>query len=666
MSNSEDQKTPGSYCTNDLGATFQNTESAPSQKVMTDNQLRGQRMKFAFRAIEVRLRFIGLFVAIALLMAYWNTLENYWERWTRPDSAAATASGDTEYYCPMHPNVIRPGLEPNGAVPSCPICGMPLSFRKKGEVPELPEGVLTRVQLSPERVQLAGVKTVPVSYMPLAQEIRTVGSVEYDEARLAEIVTRVSGYLEELFIDKTFEHVDEGQPLAEIYSPDLYSSLQELLLAKKHDAKDLIASARQRLKLLGVGDAEIDEALESEESAARLLIRSPLSGQVIEKNVVEGASVESGTVLFKVADLATVWIEADVYERDLPFLRLGQEIEARVDALPGMSFMGEVALIYPVLNAETRTNRIRVFVENPDLLLRPGMFATVLVRTPISETEPFKSELAKAYDKPKDADEATLIAFQKICPVTGLKLGSMGHPIKLTVNDQAVFICCAGCKTPLLENPEEFLAKIAPPPPDAVLSVPEQAVIDTGSHKVVYVEREPGNFEGVEVKLGPRVGGFYPVISGLTAADRIAAAGSFLLDAETRLNPAAASAYFGASGSDSASQAESSASTSTTRAASKKEGSFSAAQLEQIKKLSPEDQKLALKQKSCPVTGEPLGSMGTPIKVIVAGQPVFLCCAGCEMEAQQNADETLKKVAKLIGNEAAPPTGPASGSGHVH
>jgi Cu(I)/Ag(I) efflux system membrane fusion protein len=666
MSNSEDQKIPGSDRANDLGATFQTTESALSQKLITEKQLRWQRMKFALRAIEVRLRFIGLFVAIALLMAYWNTLENYWERWTRLDSAVAAASGDTEYYCPMHPNVIRPGLEPNGAVPSCPICGMPLSFRKKGEVPELPEGVLTRVQLSPERVQLAGVKTVPVSYMPLAQEIRTVGSVEYDEARLAEIVTRVSGYLEELFIDKTFEHVDEGQPLAEIYSPDLYSSLQELLLAKKHDAKDLIASARQRLKLLGVGDVEIDEALESEESAARLLIRSPLSGQVIEKNVVEGTSVESGTVLFKVADLATVWIEADVYERDLPFLRLGQEIEARVDALPGMSFMGEIALIYPALNAETRTNRIRIFVENPDLLLRPGMFATVLVRTPISETEPFKSELAKAYDKPKDTDDATLIAFQKICPVTGLKLGSMGHPIKLTVNDQAVFICCAGCKTPLLENPEEYLAKIAPPPSDAVLSVPEQAVIDTGSHKVVYVEREPGNFEGVEVKLGPRAGGFYPVISGLTAADRIAAAGSFLLDAETRLNPAAASAYFGASGSDSASQAESSTSTSTTRAASKKEGSLSAPQLEQIKKLSPEDQKFALKQKSCPVTGEPLGSMGMPIKVIVAGQPVFLCCAGCEMEAQQNADETLKTVAKLIGNEAAPPTVPASGSGHVH
>jgi Cu(I)/Ag(I) efflux system membrane fusion protein len=626
---------------------------------------RWQRTKFFLRAIEVRLRFIGLFVAIALLMAYWNTLENYWDRWTRPDSAAAATSGNTEYYCPMHPNVIRPGLEPNGAVPSCPICGMPLSLRKKGEVPELPEGVLTRVQLSPERVQLAGVKTVPVTYMPLAQEVRTVGSVEYDEAKLAEIVTRVGGYLEELFIDKTFETVDEGQPLAEIYSPDLYSSLQELRLAKKHDAEDLVASARQRLKLLGVGDAEIDEALESAESGARLVIRSPLSGQVIEKNVVQGASVESGAVLFKVADLSTVWIEADVYERDMMFLQPGQQIEARVDALRGMSFLGEIALIYPQLNTETRTNRIRLFVENPELLLRPGMFATVFVRTPISETEPFKSELAEAHAKPKDADDATLIAFQKICPVTGLKLGSMGNPVKLTVNDQAVFVCCSSCEKRLQESPDEYLAKIAPPS-DAVLSIPEQSVIDTGSQKVVYVEREPGMFEGVEVKLGPRTGGYYPVFSGLTAADKIAAAGSFLLDAETRLNPAAASAYFGASGSESSSQAGSSTSTSTTRAASKKNGELSSAQLEQIKKLSPDDQMLALKQKSCPVTGEPLGSMGMPVKVIVEGHPVFLCCAGCEMEAQEHAEETLAKVAKLQGESNTNSTTNPATPNHQH
>jgi Cu(I)/Ag(I) efflux system membrane fusion protein len=651
--NNEDPITAGSQSKSQLGET----------STLTAN--RWQRTKFFLRAIEVRLRFIGLFVGIGLLMAYWGTIENYWERWTRPDTAATAASADTEYYCPMHPNVIRPGLEPNGAVPSCPICGMPLSLRKKGEVPELPEGVLTRVQLSPERVQLAGVKTVPVGYMPLEKEVRTVGYVQYDEGRLSEIVTRVGGYLENLYVDKTFEQVDEGQPLAEIYSPDLYSSMQELLLAKKHSSTDLIASSRQRLKLLGVDDTEIDDALESEESAAKLVIRSPLTGQVIEKNVVQGASVEPGTVLFKIADLSTVWIEADVYERDLPFLQVGQEIEASVEGVPGKSFVGEIALIYPELNAESRTNRIRVLLENPELLLRPGMSATVFVRTPMSETEPFKTQLAKVNQKPDPSDDAALIAFQKICPVTGAKLGSMGSPIKLILNDQPVFICCSSCQKLLQENPDEYLAKLAAPPADAVLSVPEQAVIDTGSQKVVYVEREPGMFEGVEVKLGPRTGGYYPVISGLTAVDKIAAAGSFLLDAETRLNPAAASAYFGASGT--AGGADSGSPTSSiTRSAAKTKGSLSTAQLAQIQKLSLEDQKLAIKQVSCPVTGEPLGSMGKPVKVIVQGQPVFLCCAGCETEALEHAEETLKKVEKLTGEKSESPTRKSSGKTHVH
>ena len=666
MSVNDDQKPLLHDRENEPITTVQPTAAMPNDS-KSDRQTRWQRAKFAFRAIEVRLRFIGLFIGIGILMAYWTTLEAYWDRWTRPDAISAAGSSDTEYYCPMHPTVIRAGREPNGAVPSCPICGMPLSLRKKGEVPELPEGVLTRVQLSPERVQLAGVKTVTVSYMPLAKEVRTVGYVQYDEARLSEIVTRVGGYLETLYVDKTFEEVDEGQPLAEIYSPDLYSSMQELLLAKKHSSTDLIASSRQRLKLLGVADAEIDEALASDESAAKLMIRSPLTGQVIEKNVVQGASVEAGTVLFKIADLSTVWIEADVYERDLPFLQAGQEIEASVEGVPGRTFVGEIALIYPELNAESRTNRIRVLLDNPELLLRPGMFATVFVRTPMSETEPFKTQLAKVNKKPDPSDDAALIAFQKICPVTGLKLGSMGDPIKLTVNEQTVFICCAGCKTPLLDSPEEFLAKLAPPPTDTVLSIPEQAVIDTGMQKVVYVEREPGMFEGVEVTLGPRTGGYYPVIDGLTAADKIVAAGSFLLDAETRLNPAAASAYFGASGNaGEAGSSSNTASSSSTRATAKKSGGLSTAQLTQIEKLSPEDRDLAIQQVSCPVTGEPLGSMGVPVKIVLKGQPVFLCCVGCEMEAKEHPDETVSKVDKLRSKSRTKSTTNPAAPSHQH
>ncbi|RIK73953.1 MAG: RND transporter [Planctomycetota bacterium] len=620
----------------------------PSRKLPMS---RWQRVKFFIRAVEVRVRFIALFVVIGLVMAYWTTLEAYWDRWTRPATAAAADAADTEYYCPMHPTVVRPGLEPNGAVPNCPICGMPLSKRKKGEAPKLPEGVLARVQLSPHRVQLAGVETVEATYMPLVKEIRTVGYVGYDESRLAEIVARVSGYVESLHVDKTFASVDEGQPLAEVYSPDLYSGVQELLLAQKHGAGDLLASARRRLKLLGVDDAEIDQALEANDPASRLLIRSPLAGQVIEKNVTQGASIEQGAVLFKVADLSTVWIEADVFERDLPLISQGQQIEAVVDAASDRTFSGEVSVIYPEVNAQSRTGRIRVTVDNPELALRPGMFASVLIQTPVSRLEPFASAIASARQDPKSLSDEELIERQQFCPVTGLKLGAMGNPLKVTVNDRPVFICCASCETPLVEDSRQYLAKLAPPPEDAVLSVPEQAVIDTGRRKVVYVERAPGVFDGVEVELGPRAGSYYPVISGLAAGDKVAAAGSFLLDAETRLNPSAAAAYFGASGGGSSDDrsATQAAAAGRTATGDDDDAPLTDAQLKQLEKLPEEDRALATAQRLCPVTGEPLGSMGVPVKVTIDGEPVFLCCKSCERQARQQPAQTLEKVRALRG-----------------
>jgi Cu(I)/Ag(I) efflux system membrane fusion protein len=422
------------------------------------------------------------------------------------------------------------------------------------------------------------------------------------------------------------------------------------------------------LKLLGVDDAEIDEALKSKSHEARLLIRSPQAGQVIEKSVVQGAAVEPGSVLFRVADLSIVWIEADVYERDLAFLHEGQAVEAVIGAFPGRTFTGKIDLIYPALNTETRTTRVRISVENPDLVLRPGMFATVRVQTPMSEVEPFRTALAEARREPPSNDESARIAHQRICPVTGLSLGSMGDPLKVSLEGRDVFVCCSSCESQLKENPDKFLAKLAPPPENAVLSVPEQAVIDTGAQKIVYVEREPGTFEGVEVAIGPRTGGFYPVISGLNAGDRVAAAGSFLLDAETRLNPAAASAYFGASGNGATDSAPSSATQSgPARSRGKQLSQFSDLAVKHLEKLSAADRELAVAQEVCPITGEPLGSMGVPVKVMLDGEPVFLCCRGCEPEAQAHPSETLAKVQKSRATPAAPEARPApSPAAHNH
>ncbi len=196
-----------------------------------------------------------------------------------------------------------------------------------------------------------------------------------------------------------------------------------------------------------------------------------------------------------------------------------------------------------------------------------------------------------------------------------------------------------------------------------VLAVPERSVIDTGTRQIVYVQREPGLFEGVEVQLGPRIGEFYPVLKGLKPGEKVAAAGAFLIDAETRLNPSAGT-YFGASGGPSsaaernvipqtqsatnAQQPPASAETSTiTQTPPPNADDISEKVKANLAKLPPQDQKLAAQQKFCPITGLLLGSMGVPVKITLKDQPVFLCCPGCVDEAKKDPDKTLKKVAEL-------------------
>ncbi len=343
---------------------------------------------------------------------------------------------------------------------------------------------------------------------------------------------------------------------------------------------------------------------------------------MIAKDVVEGSRVEEGMTLIQVADLATVWIEADVYERDIALLRPGEKIQATVEALPNRSFLGTIALVYPRVDTATRTNRVRFTLDNASGELRPGMYANVRISVPLKEIEPFKTLIAKASTSP-------------------FRQAALGGEAS-----------------------------------DEVPAVPESAVVDTGTKKIVYVEREPGLFEGVEVELGPRTEGLYPVIQGLAAGDRVAAAGAFLIDAETRLNPAAASTYFGASGGPSGSARSTSAPVSpdatqpawppglTSPPAERPNKTaevpspgptrpevkaLSPKALENIAKLSKADQVLALAQQRCPITDAPLGGMGVPVKILIKGQTVFLCCPGCEEEAKEQSEEVLKKVAGFKG-----------------
>ena len=635
------------------GAFRENTSSSqppelqelePTQSAGNAKLKRWRSLLFALRMIEVRLRFIVILVGAGLLVGYWGTLQNYWDHWTRPAASVANHSGDTEFYCPMCPSVVRSSLEPNGSIPKCPICGMPLSKRKKGEPMVLPPGVVGRVQLSPARVRLAGVATAAVSVRPLVREIQTVGNVTYDDSRRARIATRSGGYLEKLLVNKSFVEVCEGDALAEIYSPELYATVQELLVAKRASNKQLLQNGREKLKLLGVDSREIEQIIENDKADHHLVIRSPHHGFVIRKEVVEGERVEAGQTLFEVVDINQMWIEADVLEKDIADLHVGLAVEATVSAISDAKFPGKVATIYPELQTNTRTVGVRYEVDNSHHRLRAGMYATVRLQTPVNQSEPFRTILAAS--KRPVGDPAQQIAQQKICPVTGAKLGSMGEPVRVQVKDQDIYICCAGCRSALESQPEQYLSRIQLVTDEGVLAVPDLAVIDTGNQQVVYVEREPGVFEGVEVKLGPKSGGYFAVIDGLLPGDRVAAAGAFLVDAETRLNPAASAAYFGASGGPPGNQPSSAGEPSPPNpmrpAASEKEPS--ADDLKNITKLPEADQGLARSQRLCPVTNMPLGSMGVPPKILVNGEAVFLCCQGCAKRAQREADKTLEKV----------------------
>jgi Cu(I)/Ag(I) efflux system membrane fusion protein len=465
----------------------------------------------------------------------------------------------------MHPSVVQD--EPG----NCPICGMPLSKRPKGEKQALPEGVTARVQLAPYRIAQAGVRTVEVGYSPLSESVTTVGFVTFDERRLARISSKIKGMarVEKLLVNFTGTFVEVGQPLAELYSPELYQATRELLLAQSTSAErsnaqsslgqsilgnksDLVTLARDKLALWGISPEQIDAILAKGKAEYRLPILAPICGIVVRKNIVEGQYVTEGEAMFEVADLSHVWVQAQIYEDQLDMVRQGQTVEATVNSFPGQVFPGKVAFIDPVLNPATRTVNVRYDLPNVDLKLRPGMYATVTLKTPVTETPMFQAMTAPAGSSKRPLPTASLSPQeQKICPVTKAKLGSMGEPISVDVEQRKIWVCCEGCPPKLKAQPAKYLAVLAPPA-DGVLSVPETAVIDSGDRKVVYVETQPGVFEGRQVVLGPRIGDRFPVLDGLTQGDKVAAAGAFLIDAESRLNPAAVTAPAKGSGASQA------------------------------------------------------------------------------------------------------------------
>jgi Cu(I)/Ag(I) efflux system membrane fusion protein len=265
------------------------------------------------------------------------------------------------------------------------------SIQKEGKMQEVASGT---VQISPERQQLIGVKFGTVEIKPLEKVIRTVGRVDYDEKRLTTISPKIGGWIEDLFVDFTGRFVQQGEPLLTLYSPELVSTQEEYLLAlraKKELVKSpfseiassgnsLAESARRRLKLWDITDDQIKALEESGQPKKTVTLYSPFSGIVLEKVAYKGMNVMPGMALFKLADLSIVWLYADIYEYELPFIRLGQQASIQLSYLQGENFTGKAIYIYPSLNPETRTAKVRFEIPNPHGKLKAEMYANVEIK----------------------------------------------------------------------------------------------------------------------------------------------------------------------------------------------------------------------------------------------------------------------------------------------
>ncbi|WP_394822808.1 efflux RND transporter periplasmic adaptor subunit [Pendulispora albinea] len=292
------------------------------------------------------------------------------------------AAAIDHYTCSMHPSVKQPGPG------KCPICGMNLvpvakdtkdasNAKNAKDAKDAKDPQASTVTLDDSRRQLIGVRTAPVTVGPMRTTFRAAGRVAYDESRLADVNPRVRGWITRLMASQPGQPVGKGQPLFEMYSPESYNAQHDLLLALQASNAPLVHAARQRLRLLGMDDAQIDAMAKKGAPAESITVLSPASGFIAEKNAVEGASIEPGTRVFRIAALDRVWIEANVYEADLVHVRVGQPVEVILDHAPDRTYDAKVASIDPSLDAKARTGRVRVTVANRDLALRPEMYATV-------------------------------------------------------------------------------------------------------------------------------------------------------------------------------------------------------------------------------------------------------------------------------------------------
>jgi Cu(I)/Ag(I) efflux system membrane fusion protein len=275
---------------------------------------------------------------------------------------------------------------------------VPAEAEKKADqpanAPAKEQAAVPTVVLSPDKVQLIGVRTALAGFRSIDRQVRTVGRIEPDETKLAFVNTKIGGWVKKLYVSFTGDRVEKGQPLLSIYSPDLVTAQEEYLLALRalwpaHNhtnqsfeevealGKDLLESTKRRLLLWDITPEQIEELEKTGKPQTDMVIHAPLSGIVLDKMVLEGIYIIPGMNLFKIADLSDVWVMADIYEYEVPIVRMGQAARVTLPYYSGEALAAKVDFIYPVLDPVSRTVKVRLTMHNPGLALKPDMFGNV-------------------------------------------------------------------------------------------------------------------------------------------------------------------------------------------------------------------------------------------------------------------------------------------------
>jgi Cu(I)/Ag(I) efflux system membrane fusion protein len=362
------------------------------------NQGKSYRPGRMHRAMAI-LRWV-LLALVTVVAAY--TVWTYWG----PGASSHSSHRADRYYCPMHPQIRSP--DPG----ECPICHMNLEpipeDRQAGGAasapapdmatgrPNAPSDVVP-VTLTAEKQQIIGITTMPATRGALGQELRVPGSVEAPESGLAQVRTRAAGFIERVAVRETGVRVTRGQPLAWIYSPEIYRAQEEFLAASRwasgsgtssgaqgSSSNEMAGAARRALELLGLTDADIDEVSRSGTSMRAIPVRAPISGHVTRFNAVLGLHASPDTTLYEIADLTRVWVIASVRERDLPNVRAGMTARFASSSQPNNGVVARVDLVEPEVSETTRTARVRLTIQNSKFELRPGQYGDVTFELPES------------------------------------------------------------------------------------------------------------------------------------------------------------------------------------------------------------------------------------------------------------------------------------------